>query len=555
MVGRDELLSVLPPFTNRSILIEPVQDVPDIIREVVTAHRVFATDYDRIYRYFDCGTLLKTCEKLFEFCRKNIEYRVEGEAEQTTRSPSAIIAMGYGDCKHYAGFIAGVLDAIRRNTGKVAKWVYRFGGYEYNVREPGHVFVVVQDRVGEIWIDPVLGRFNDKSTKPVYATDKKINMPLYRVSGISQDAGENNEFFTAIDKYYPGLSLTGGGGGGAAIGWTWETSAGWTTTGPVIMPKIGHPYFGENFLGLSRYGNLNGTSIPELTRQMQSVIDETGPVDYNLDTGLVDKVLRANMQHWNFFYPNGTAPQPRAWRTDPELRSFLLLTITPDGRLTFDRDAEPPHNSPLIHRLTDWANYLIQAYSDQPYLVTLEHLKRLGSGWKTPDQGSLWHVIHAGDVNFARISDFILSIPGLEELAASFGLNMESLTNMASTYLTGGQATVAVEGATLDPEYSGGAGGRDNSIIIGVVVGGIVYWLGKSLLYGLGAGAAAWYFTKPKETEVYQLGPEDKAIKTQPTVTEQSQSQMADVMKTFFGGGGFPSGSSGTSSAGEGVYI
>lgn len=188
MVNPRELLQVLPPFTNSSLLIEGNQNVPDIIREVLDAHQHFAGDYDLIYHYFDRGSIKEICKALFQFCKKNVRYKIESESEQTTKSPSALIAMAYGDCKHYAGFIAGVLSAITRNTGRQINWVYRFASYDLFNREPGHVFVVVFNAGNEYWIDPVLSNF-DERLQPSFVTDKKINMPLYRVSGTPENIG------------------------------------------------------------------------------------------------------------------------------------------------------------------------------------------------------------------------------------------------------------------------------------------------------------------------------------------------------------------------------
>ena len=234
MVSKAQLLQVLPPFTNSSLLIEDDQDVSGIIREVVNAHKCFSGDYDLIYDFFLRPDIYDTCKALFDFCKANIRYIVEGEDAQTTKSPSALLVMGFGDCKHYAGFIAGVLSAIVRNTGEKIKWMYRFTGYDYFSSEPGHVFVVVNDGDDEIWIDPVLKTF-DERLKPVIIVDKKVNdMALLRVSGVEeleftetlqnmdivpdlaystddQDAGLSPELVAAIHLllYYEVLDLAG----------------------------------------------------------------------------------------------------------------------------------------------------------------------------------------------------------------------------------------------------------------------------------------------------------------------------------------------------------
>lgn len=175
------LLGKLPAFSNRKTLIEQKQTVYDIMREVLTAHRLFSVDYDSIAADFWKGNIYSTCENLWRFCKRSIRYKVESEGNQTTKSPAAMLTQAIGDCKHYSGFIGGVLDALKRQ-GKNINWCYRFAAYNSWGRVPEHVFIVVKDKGREIWIDPVLKNFDEK-LRPSYSTDKKINM-LTRISGI-----------------------------------------------------------------------------------------------------------------------------------------------------------------------------------------------------------------------------------------------------------------------------------------------------------------------------------------------------------------------------------
>ncbi len=184
------LLTKLPAFNNKSVLIERKQAVKHIIREVLAAHEFFARDYDTIAEDFYCGEPVATAKALFNFCKQNIRYVVEPEEKQTTKSPAAIIALGDtigGDCKHYAGFIGGVLDALNRKGCKI-DWFYRFASYDMFDRVPQHVFIVVIDHNQEIWVDPVLSSFNDKSVQPYHTPiDKKPrSMPLYRIAGVGE---------------------------------------------------------------------------------------------------------------------------------------------------------------------------------------------------------------------------------------------------------------------------------------------------------------------------------------------------------------------------------
>ena len=129
-------------------------------------------------------------EQLFDFCKKNLHYNVESEKDQTTRSPAGIIQLGkdpsYGvDCKHYAGYIAGCLDAWNRKAGtQEYDWCYRFASYDQE-RAPGHVFVVTKYDDGELWIDPVLGSLDKRYPDPTYFSDKKPTGMLKRLSGVS----------------------------------------------------------------------------------------------------------------------------------------------------------------------------------------------------------------------------------------------------------------------------------------------------------------------------------------------------------------------------------
>lgn len=193
------LLAVLPPYKGKAVTIVADQDVKDIVNEVCAAHKFFAKDYDAIAGDFWTGNIYDTCQQLFNFCKQNITYEVESDDEQTTKSPAAILTEGHGDCKHYAGFIAGVLDAINRKYDAGIDWNYRFASYDLFNSTPQHVFVVANDNEGDIWIDPVLKKF-DARLQPRHKAINKKPM-LQRVSGI------NNELYNYGDYKKPTASV------------------------------------------------------------------------------------------------------------------------------------------------------------------------------------------------------------------------------------------------------------------------------------------------------------------------------------------------------------
>lgn len=200
------LLEKLPVYNGKKELITGKQSVNDIIGEILKAHRLFAPDYDKIVLYFNNGDTKKICASLYRFCKNKINYKMESELSQTVKSPSAILAQGYGDCKHYASFTGGILGALNR-IGKKIDWHYRFASYDWFNKTPGHIFVVVVVDGKEIWIDPTPGA--DK-TSPVWVVNKKAKdvMALYKVSGVGQkdypisqlldDTANDGEIYNAI---------------------------------------------------------------------------------------------------------------------------------------------------------------------------------------------------------------------------------------------------------------------------------------------------------------------------------------------------------------------
>ncbi len=155
-VTRERILDKLPPYEDRWQVIRETQYVPDIINEIMTSHRLFAPFYDRFSSLFMTATAADLSEKLYSFCKKNIEYREESQEKQTTALPTGMLIRGYGDCKHYATFCAGVISSLNRVYDCGFEWCYYFAGYR-GATEPHHVFAMIVDGGEEVWIDPTPG--------------------------------------------------------------------------------------------------------------------------------------------------------------------------------------------------------------------------------------------------------------------------------------------------------------------------------------------------------------------------------------------------------------
>lgn len=184
MISKKVVMQKLSPFNNYRKVVSSDQTVTDIIDGILDTHNQYFSEYDKISDLFVGESDLETARNIFNFLKSSVPYYIESNKNQTLRSPSAIVAMP-ADCKSYALFANGVLDSLNRKGILTVPLAFRFAGYKENTREPQHVFAVMYPGTKkEIWIDPVLPRFNEKRT-PTFYKDKKIKMALIALSGVN----------------------------------------------------------------------------------------------------------------------------------------------------------------------------------------------------------------------------------------------------------------------------------------------------------------------------------------------------------------------------------
>jgi len=177
---REQLLNKLK-FSGKRDIIANDQSANDIIAAMLKAHSQHANDYDLISELFYAGSGIATAKKLFDFLKRNINYKVESINNQRIMSPGAILSLQQNDCKNYALFIVGILQSLKRKGLINNKSFYRFVSYQLLDPTPHHTYAVMIDKNGnEVNIDPVLSSFNEKK----YFTNKIDKMPLYAISGI-----------------------------------------------------------------------------------------------------------------------------------------------------------------------------------------------------------------------------------------------------------------------------------------------------------------------------------------------------------------------------------
>lgn len=204
----------ITPYKGINTRIRVFQSVGDIMTGILSTHKAYATDYDKIAPKFDVGTNKQVLRNLYNFLLQNTHYKIEPNEKQTLRSPAAIMALGadprHGlDCKSYSLFIAGVLDALNRR-GRKFTWCYRFASYRINDKIPHHVFVVVNpNTANEIFVDPVIQPFNFH--KPYfYKIDKyPPKMALYSVSGTNRRQNRKEKQQAAKRKIVSNMRKSG----------------------------------------------------------------------------------------------------------------------------------------------------------------------------------------------------------------------------------------------------------------------------------------------------------------------------------------------------------
>jgi hypothetical protein len=235
------MLGKLPKYQGRKKLLKGRQYTSDIMQAIMTMHPKMATHYDSIAGPLWQGDVPRTAQYLYDFAKRNLPYQEEKTVMQTVKTPAAILEERYdfgNDCKHYASFIVGIADALRRK-GHPIQAFYRFASYRKGVRSPGHVFAVFRHNGRDIWADPVpqIPGFDSRKISPAFHVDKmppamssngKIGS-LYEISGVPVP---NSEILAGLRDTTLGRCPNKGGD------WLWSYQA-----APVQqhMPQRGAP--------------------------------------------------------------------------------------------------------------------------------------------------------------------------------------------------------------------------------------------------------------------------------------------------------------------------
>lgn len=166
---------------------QTVGDIARLMDEVAAADApYYSTVVDRLKLPADTR---RAAASVFAFLKNHCVYEIEPETQQRVmRLPALLHYCGRGiDCKNYSLFAAGAMAAHAAKFGTGATVLFRFAGYGDNGLE--HVFAVVQMPDGsEIWLDPVLAKFDQRSPTPYIWQDKPLKMALYKIGSVNGGA-------------------------------------------------------------------------------------------------------------------------------------------------------------------------------------------------------------------------------------------------------------------------------------------------------------------------------------------------------------------------------
>ncbi|MCC6258068.1 MAG: hypothetical protein IT254_07090 [Chitinophagaceae bacterium] len=187
----------IPQAENKKVL-KKNGETQDIIKEVLECYRDSRVQLLRFAPYLKGNTVLETCYNIWSFWKTNIRYQVDAEGVQWVKTPAAVWASKFCDCKSFSVAIACCLDALG------IKGKFRFVSYGLNKEVPTHVYVVAFHQGREIIIDCVWHSYN--SEKP-YTKKWEYNMTaIYRISGIGNAAPVYKPGELNIDVNNPNLT-------------------------------------------------------------------------------------------------------------------------------------------------------------------------------------------------------------------------------------------------------------------------------------------------------------------------------------------------------------
>lgn len=164
----------------RAVRISKNQNIKDIVKGITRAINESKEASKILAEKFYDKDKVKSCEKVWHYLKKNLQYIREGKDEQTSKTLPRLIFDKYGDCKHYTIFSYAILQELGIPV------FMRLVSQKILNKEPTHIYTYAIINGKEYIVDPVMNDFNQEC-KYNYKCDLTLNkaMSMTHLSGLN----------------------------------------------------------------------------------------------------------------------------------------------------------------------------------------------------------------------------------------------------------------------------------------------------------------------------------------------------------------------------------
>lgn len=146
----------------------------DIINTILKQDKIYYPNFEEFSKQFNGR---KGLEKLWNFVKYEIKYKIDPNGEQIIKSPKALWKLKQGDCKSKTLFVNQVLKHLK------IPYKIRFVNYDPDITDVKHVYTVALINGSEVPIDTVYDQFG---------VEKKYNLKKDFMTKISTIEGIGN---------------------------------------------------------------------------------------------------------------------------------------------------------------------------------------------------------------------------------------------------------------------------------------------------------------------------------------------------------------------------
>ncbi len=161
MLDRADILRTVTKPTGKKEHIVTFQNAKDIVQQCKRAEYNSRQTSQELKKYFCEPNKKTTAAKVWYFLRKELTYEAEPKTDQNAKTISRMLydclyKNKTVDCKHYATFAVGVLNACG-----IKAW-FTFVGQDKDKKKPNHAYCTALINNELVVIDPCRKRFNNE---------------------------------------------------------------------------------------------------------------------------------------------------------------------------------------------------------------------------------------------------------------------------------------------------------------------------------------------------------------------------------------------------------